>query len=76
MTKKQFEAYGYAMPTIVFWNIADGGNVPAKAGTAGVAMVSGCSPAIVKSLLRADLETISPVGIMLDTVMVERYNIS
>lgn len=75
MTKRLFEHFGYTMPVIVFWNIADAGNVPAKAGTAGVAMVSGFSPAIVKSLLKADLESISPVGIMLSTVLVDRYSL-
>lgn len=68
---KEYELAGYTMPTLVFWNIqARGDNVPVKAGQKGVALVSGCSPVVVKSVLG---KALTPEQVMLDTVMVERY---
>lgn len=62
---------GYDMPQLVFWNLRGRlGNVPVKAGQANTALVSGCSPSILTSLLAGELE---PVKIMMKTVGVERY---
>jgi hypothetical protein len=61
------------MPNLVFWNIAGrAGNVPVRRGTAGVALVSGASPSILKSVLSGT--AISPEVVMRETVMVDRYN--
>lgn len=70
---RQYEAAGYEVPKVVFWNIAARDNVPVKYDTRGVAMVSGFSPSIVKSVLDADLDNFTPEGIMLKTVMQDRY---
>ncbi|KAF9904272.1 hypothetical protein EC991_002875 [Linnemannia zychae] len=68
VVKRNFEAAGYDLPQIVFWNLAGSnkGNKPAKADQRGVAMVSGFSGMLMKLFLDgADLKTgIDPVTIM------------
>jgi hypothetical protein len=73
MIKRKYEEAGYAMPAIVFWNLNAKDNVPVKHDKNGVALVSGFSPAIVKSVLSTDTEQFTPEGIMLKAVMVDRY---
>ena len=75
MIKNKFKKAGYEMPNIVFWNLRSAGekNVPVKFNAEGVALVSGFSPAIMKSILKA--EAFTPESIMLETVNVERYNV-
>jgi len=64
---------GYEFPKIVFWNLnARGGNVPVLFREDGTALVSGFSPAIMKSLLSG--ENFTPEGIMLQTIEGERYS--
>jgi hypothetical protein len=71
--RKDFAAAGYELPKIVFWNLnARAGNVPVRFDEAGTALVSGFSPAILKSILSA--KAFSPEGIMLEAIMDERYN--
>lgn len=70
---RQYNEAGYKVPQIVFWNINAHDNVPVKYDTKGVALVSGFSPAIVKSVLSADVEDFTPEAIMLKTVMQDRY---
>lgn len=73
MIEQQYADAGYKMPQIVFWNInAQPGQVPVSADKSGAALVSGFSPAILTSILGDD--TFTPEGIMLETVMVERYD--
>jgi hypothetical protein len=73
--KRKFTENGYEVPAIVFWNINSKDNVPAKSNQSKVALVSGFSPAIMKSVLSADTEKFTPEGIMLNTVMVPRYDL-
>lgn len=75
MFKRKFEAAGYVMPQIVFWNLNAHSNVPVSSTESGVALVSGFSPAIMKALLSGNLEEFTPEAIMLKTVMSERYSI-
>jgi hypothetical protein len=74
MIARKYEAAGYTMPQVVFWNLNAADNVPVKFNAKGVALVSGFSPSIVKSVLSADLEDFTPEQIMLKTIMSERYN--
>lgn len=63
---------GYIIPKIVFWNVnGRQGNVPVAANQRDVALVSGASPSIMKSVLAG--EDFTPVGIMMETLMGERY---
>ena len=74
MIERKFEAAGYSVPQIVFWNLNSSDNVPVKADKSGAALVSGFSPSIMTSLLAADLDQFTPEGIMMKTVMSDRYN--
>lgn len=70
--KQQYENAGYTMPQLVFWNLRGStGNVPVKQNDKGVALVSGCSPSILKSLLSGELD---PMKIMVKTISDVRYN--
>jgi hypothetical protein len=73
MIRRKFENAGYKVPAIVFWNLNATDNVPVKHDASGVALVSGFSPSIVKSVLSADMEQFTPEGIMMKTIMNERY---
>lgn len=70
---KAFKDHGLEMPQLVFWNLnARPGNFPVQKHACGAVMVSGFSPAILKGLLGG--KDFNPIQIMLDTVMVDRYN--
>jgi hypothetical protein len=71
--EKEYAAAGYKAPQIVFWNLnGRAGNSPVTYNKAGAALVSGFSPSIVKSVLGG--EEMTPISIMLKTVMVQRYD--
>ena len=74
MIERKYVAAGYNVPQIVFWNLNSSDNVPVKSDKSGAALVSGFSPAIVKALLAADMSDFTPEGIMLKTVMSDRYS--
>jgi hypothetical protein len=74
MIERKFNDAGYKVPKIVFWNLNAHDNVPVKFDKRDTALVSGFSPAIMKSVLAADLEQFTPEAIMLKTVMSDRYN--
>ena len=74
MIRRKYEEAGYEMPKIVFWNLNAYDNVPVSENEHGVALVSGFSPSIVKSVLGADLTGFTPEAIMRKTIMVDRYN--
>ena len=73
MIARKFEAAGYELPKIVFWNLSAKDNVPVKYDTRGVALVSGFSPAIMVAVLGGDTEKFTPEAMMLKAVMVDRY---
>jgi hypothetical protein len=75
MIERKYAAAGYNVPRVVFWNINSYNNVPVQSDKSGAALVSGFSPAIVKALLAADMSDFTPEGIMLKTVMTDRYAI-
>lgn len=76
LARSKFAKAGYQLPKIVWWQLnarsSDGsGNVPVKFDENGTALVSGFSPAIMKSILAA--KNFTPRDIMLDTLMSDRY---
>ena len=73
MIERKYAAAGYSVPQIVFWNLNARDSVPVKADKSGAALVSGFSPAIVKALLSADMSEFTPEGIMMKTIMNDRY---
>lgn len=71
--KRRFEEAGYKLPNIVFWNVASRqDNLPVRHNEQGVAMVSGLTPNIFKTVLLN--EFVTPEQVMLDTIMSERYD--
>lgn len=74
MIRRKYENAGYNMPAVVFWNINSKDNVPVKHNEHGVGLVSGFSPTIVKAVLSTDMEQFTPEGIMMKTIMNDRYN--
>ena len=73
MIVRKYKDAGYEVPNIVFWNLNSKDNVPVKFDKRGTALVSGFSPAVMKGILSgADM---TPEGIMLATVDVDRYRV-
>jgi hypothetical protein len=73
MIQQMYDDAGYKMPQIVFWNIESrNGGVPVKFDEQGTALISGFSPAIMKSIIGGEIE--SPEQIMDKTILVERYS--
>lgn len=74
MIKQKYADAGYVMPNIIFWNILSrSGHVPVRYDESGTALVSGFSPAIVKSVLSA--ENLTPASVMLETLNSSKYAI-
>lgn len=72
MMEYKYAEAGYKVPKIIFWNLnASFGNTPVTMNKHGVALVSGFSPAIMKSILNA--KSVTPEAIMLDTINSDRY---
>lgn len=63
---------GYLVPQIVYWNTAGNAGQPITAKHNNVAMVSGFSPAILKSIFAA--EDLTPRAVMMKTL--EKYQIN
>ena len=75
MIRRKYEEAGYNVPNIVFWNLNAADNVPVKFNERGVALVSGFSPTIVKTVLGGDFEQFTPEAIMMKAIMNPRYDI-
>ncbi len=75
MIARKYEAAGYEMPKVVFWNLNAHDNVPVKYDDRGVALVSGFSPAIMKAVLSGDTDQFTPEAIMMKAIMVPRYDL-
>jgi len=73
MIELMFTQADYQMPNIVFWNLDSKGGVPVSFDTNGTALISGFSPSIMKSVLKA--EDFNPIQIMLETISSDRYTI-
>lgn len=72
MIRSKYEAAGYEMPAVVFWNLNSAyGNAPVTVNEKGVALVSGFSPAIMTSVLGA--KQLNPMDIVMATINGERY---
>lgn len=76
MIDRMYADAGYKRPAIIFWNLnAKYGNLPVSFGVGGTAMITGFSPAVMKSVLAStSIPEITPLSILLDTVKVPRYD--
>ena len=70
--QKLYHNAGYEMPSVVFWNVNSASNVPVTVDDTGTALVSGCSPSILKAVLSRKI--ISPTDLMNDAIYTERYD--
>jgi hypothetical protein len=69
--KALFEANGYALPQVVFWNVASRNRQqPVTKNEQGVALVSGATPRIFQMLTSG---TLSPYAFMMEVLGSERY---
>lgn len=70
--QRKFAAAGYELPRVVWWNVnARNDQYPIRADETGTALVSGCSPSILRSLLAA--KAFDPMSIVYETVNTPRY---
>lgn len=77
MIKAKYAQTSYKCPNIVFWNLhAANNNTPVSINTSGVALVSGFSATLMKSLFSNTPEIITPEQTFLNTIMVDRYSLN
>ena len=70
--RRKYENTGYRLPRVVWWNVSSrDDNFPIRADETGTALVSGCSPSILKSLLSA--KDFDPMSIVFETINSPRY---
>lgn len=75
MIRRKYNDADYEMPAVVFWNINEHENVPVRFDEKGTALVSGFSPAIMKAVLAADMDVMTPEAVMKKAVMSDRYTL-
>ena len=75
MIERKYAEAGYTVPSVVFWNLNASDNVPVKSDKSGAALVSGFSPSIMASILGADPQEFTPEGMMMKTIMADRYKL-
>lgn len=66
-----YEAAGYKMPELVFWDVNAGSDTPVTKDENGTFLVSGCSPSILKYAMNC--EAVTPEQLMLEVLESERY---
>ena len=72
--KAKFEAAGYELPEVVFWNVASRNRQqPVTKNEQGVALVSGCTPRLFSQVVDGSLAAMTPYEFMLDVLGGERY---
>lgn len=71
--KTKFEAHGYKLPKLVFWNVnSRQDNIPMTDDEAMVQLVSGSSPSIMEHLIKG--ETLTAYSLMLKVIESPRYD--
>lgn len=66
MITQMYQEAGYKRPGIIFWNVRTSAGVPAKTNDLGVALVSGYSPNLLRSVLTKDYNPLSQVQAILN----------
>jgi hypothetical protein len=71
--KQQYKDAGLTRPHLVFWNLAGRpNNNPVKMSEEDTTLVSGFSPAILKTIVTD--KTVTPMDAMLEVLLADRYN--
>lgn len=69
--KAAYEAAGYTLPKVVFWNVCSrNSSLPVTKDETGAVLVSGCSPSIFEMAMSED---VSPIAFMKNVLDGERY---
>ena len=69
--KTKYQANGYDLPRLVFWNVCSRTNtIPLTQNKNGVVLVSGFSPAVLKMVYTGKLD---PWECLVDTLKLPRY---
>lgn len=72
--KTLYKQSGYDLPKIIFWNLVDyGSNTPVSFSHDGVALVSGFSPSLMKTLFQ-NPESFTPENVMQAAISSSRYD--
>lgn len=72
--ERKYASAGYTRPQLIFWNVnAYSKDSPVKFDEMGTALVSGASPAILKSVLSG--EVLTPYDVMMNAISVDRYKV-
>lgn len=72
MIERKYAESGFTLPKVVFWQLnASAGQSPVTFDKKGTALISGFSPAIMQSVLKA--EEVTPLDIMLTAINIPRY---
>ena len=70
--KKLFEAHGYRLPKVVFWNVQSRNRQqPVRMNEQGVILVSGCTPRIFSMVASGRFD---PVLLMKEVLLSDRYS--
>ena len=72
--KQEFQAAGYKVPHLIFWNV--NGRVtdaPTVASEGNVSLLSGFSPSVLKAVLTG--EQVTPFQTMMNAILDERYDL-
>jgi len=76
-TKLKFEKLGLVCPKLIWWNLSQHStNTPVTFDQEGNAYVSGFSPSVMTALLADDLESYTPINIMLKDLMQDKYSLN
>ena len=71
MIRKKYEAAGYKLPRLVFWNVnSRTGTIPVKENDLGVALVSGFSQNVASMVMSGKLD---PYECLMETLNSKRY---
>ena len=72
--KKLFEAAGYKLPEVVFWNVSSRNRQqPVTKNEQGVLLVSGCTPRLFSMIADGSISDMAPYEFMMEVLMSERY---
>ncbi len=72
--KRKFEAAGYKLPEVIFWNVASRNRQqPVTMNEQGVALVSGCTPVLYSQVADGSLSAMTPYEFMLEVLGSKRY---
>lgn len=76
--KKSFKKAGYETPKIIWWNLSAqyGHTTPVTFNKSGTAIVSGASPALLDSVLNNELDSYTPMNVMMADLGKDRYKIT